>query len=243
MSIALQKKFYSAERKHEHLQYYSEDLYVKNLINYLISFSNIKKEDNVLEIGAGAGRFTIHLLKAGFNVTCMDISKSQLRRLKENAKKIGIPADKLKIHCTSIEDMDTDNYYDAVIGFYILHHLDIDNIKNTFLKFRKLLKHNGKICFLEPNRLNLLFALQILFQKDMDFRYEKGLFKLSKNLLKKALISVQYENIVFGNFGFFPPQIINRFPFTLKCENILEKVPFFNKFLPFLLMTAENASL
>lgn len=239
-----QKKYYSAERKHKYLRYRAEDLYAKNLINHLLNFVSISKQDKILEIGAGAGRFTIHLLKAGFNVTCVDISETQLKRLQEDAKKAGISINKLKMYCRAIEDIaiDTDDCYDAIIGFYILHHLEIDNMKAYFSKFHKLLKRNGRICFLEPNRLNPFFILQLLFQKDIEFRYEKGLFKLSKRFTKKALLSAQYKNIAFKNFGFFPPQMINRLPSVLKFEKALEKFPLFNKLLPFLLIMAESTT-
>lgn len=238
----LQKEYYSAEKEHSYLRYRAEDLYAKNLAGYLLDFVHIAQGDAVFEIGAGAGRFTIHLLKAGFNIACVDISEAQLKRLQEDSKNSGIAEGKLKIHCAPIEDMPVSagDCHDAIIGFFILHHLDTANLEAYFSGFRKLVKPGGRICFLEPNRLNPLYIFQYLFQKDMDFCSEIGTFRLSRSLLKKALLSARYKNIIFKNFGFFPPQIINRFPFVLKLEKVFENAPVLNKFLPFLLVMAER---
>ncbi|NQT75357.1 MAG: class I SAM-dependent methyltransferase [Candidatus Omnitrophica bacterium] len=238
----LQEKYYSTDKEHSYLRYRAEDAYAKNLCKYLRDFTDISKDDEILEIGAGAGRFTIHLLREGFNVTCVDISEAQLWRLRKDAKKAGLAEDRLKTYCMSIEDIAArvEGRYDVIVGFFILHHLDTDNIKLYFSKFRKLFKDKKKICFLEPNRLNVLFILQTFFQKDMDFHLEKGLLKLSRRFLKKSLESACYAAPRFKNFGFFPPQIINRFPSVLKFERMLERVPILNKFLPFLLIASES---
>ena len=238
----LQKEYYSAGKEHVYLRYRAEDLYAKNLTGYLFNFAHISQNGNILEIGSGAGRFTIHLLKAGFKVTCVDLSEVQLKRLQEDSKKAGIPADKLKAHCMPVEDMSSNagDHYDVIIGFFILHHLDTDNLKAYFSEFRKLLRPGGRICFLEPNRLNPLFFFQYVFQKDMDLRSEIGTFKLSRKLLKEALSSACYKDVTFKNFGFFPPQIVNRFGSVLKFERLLEKIPVLKKFLPFLLVMAEK---
>ena len=150
----LQKEYYSAEKEHVYLRYRAEDLYAKNLTGYLLNFAHISQNGNILEIGSGAGRFTINLLKAGFRVTCVDLSEAQLKRLEEDSKEAGISADRLKVHCMSAEDMlcNTEDHYDVIIGFFILHHLDTDNLGAYFSEFRKLLKPGGRICFLEPNR-------------------------------------------------------------------------------------------
>src|SRR3989338_6526496 len=238
----LQKEYYSAEKEHSYLRYRAEDLYAKNLTGYLLNFAGISPGSNILEIGSGAGRFTIHLLKAEFKVTCVDLSEAQLKRLDEDSRKAGIPADKLKAHCAAVEDMSNSagDHYDVIIGFFILHHLDTDNLQAHFSEFRKLLKPGGRICFLEPNRLNPLFFFQYVFQKDMDLRSEIGTFKLSRKLLKKVLFLACYKDVTFKNFGFFPPQIVNRFGSVLKFERLVEKIPILKRFLPFLLVMAEK---
>lgn len=244
MSKTIQKKYYSIEKEHAYLRYHEDDFYSKNLITYLLNFIGITKQDKILKIGAGAGRFTIHLLKAGFNVDCVDTSETQLKRLQEDATKANIPIDKLRTYCIPIEDtiIDATDRYDVIIGFFILHHLDIDNLKLYFSKFKKLLKNNGKICFLEPNRLNPLYFLQVFIQKDLDFEGERGLFKLSKGKLKKSVLLAQYSSVDFKNFGFFPPQIINRFPYILKFERMMEKLPLLNKLLPFILIRTKSCN-
>ena len=81
---------------------------------------------------------------------------------------------------------------------------------------------------------------QYIFQKDMDLRSEMGTFKLSRKLLKEALCLACYKDVIFKNFGFFPPQIVNCFGSVLKFERLVEKIPILKRFLPFLLVITEK---
>ena len=57
--------------------------------------------------------------------------------------------------------------FDYIIGNGILHHL-FDNLENSIVNLRKLLKPNGKIIFIEPNLYNpyifLIFKIMKLRQ-------------------------------------------------------------------------------
>ena len=75
------------------------------------------------------------------------------------------------------------NSIDAVIGFYILHHLDI---KTVYKEINRVLKQKGKVYFYEPNILNpvvfLIKSIPFLKKKAGDSKDE---WAINPMLIKK----------------------------------------------------------
>ena len=46
--------------------------YVNRHIEEFIQYSGVNKSDNILEVGCGMGKFTLPLIKRGFNLTGLD---------------------------------------------------------------------------------------------------------------------------------------------------------------------------
>lgn len=105
----------------------------------------------VLECGCGSGWMTAELLEMGAIVDSFDISIEAVDSTEKLLKK----HDLIK-NCTlkkmSVENLDyPDNTYDVVIGFAILHHLDMHkSIKEIF----RVLKPSGCAYFAEPLSTN-----------------------------------------------------------------------------------------
>lgn len=238
----LQKKYYD-EKPHTYLNFDQHDKYAKNLVSHLMSSSGIKKDDEILEVGCGAGRFSLHLAAQGYNIACLDLSIRQMDKLENAMLGMTIPQSNIKLHCGSIEEFIVsapDDSCDAIIGFFILHHISFKKLQSIFEGFHRILRKGGIVCFLEPNRLNILYFFQILFFADFNFFREVGLYKLSRRSVSKILSSNSFQKIHFINFGFFPPQIINRWPFFLRLEKIFERSVFIKPFLPFMLFSANK---
>lgn len=63
----------------------------ENIIHKIIQLANIKKNDNVLEIGPGLGALTRHLLSSCDNVNVVEFDSSIINTLMENCKPFGTP--------------------------------------------------------------------------------------------------------------------------------------------------------
>ena len=85
-----------------------------------------------LDLGAGAGRDTLAMAKAGFDVTSVDISERGLRRISERAEKLGV-GDRVTTEASDVREfvMPT-KHYDVVIGTTVLDHIPAADSKKVW---------------------------------------------------------------------------------------------------------------
>jgi ubiquinone/menaquinone biosynthesis C-methylase UbiE len=232
----VQNDFYSDPEKHTHLAYEANSTYAKNLTAHLVEAIGLSAGQTILEVGAGAGRFTPHLSPYVGKVVALDTSAQLLDALKQKSGKNNI-----EIACASVFDLPLhygEQAFDAICGFFILHHLP--DHPRLFERFKVSLKQGAHLAFIEPNRLNPLFLLQVLFSKEMTWEAEKGMFTLSRNKTMKLLQRLGFYDVRCKCFGFFPPQILDRWPWLVKFELVLERIPVLREVLPFHLITASK---
>jgi ubiquinone/menaquinone biosynthesis C-methylase UbiE len=104
-----------------------------------------------LEIGAGTGYFSLHLLKAGVvgAATCTDISPGMLATLKANADELGLTVE--TIACDAERLPFADGSFELVMGHAVLHHLP--DLARAFREFERVLTPGGTAFFAgEPSR-------------------------------------------------------------------------------------------
>lgn len=88
-----------------------------------------KSSGNVLDLGCGTGGLSLDLAQKGFNVTCIDISKTAIQRIKEEAKKRKV---KINAQCKDLENYKIEENYDIILILGVLQYLG-DN-GESFLK-------------------------------------------------------------------------------------------------------------
>jgi 2-polyprenyl-3-methyl-5-hydroxy-6-metoxy-1,4-benzoquinol methylase len=232
-----QQQYYQA-LPHAHLQFDAESVYAQNIVAEVLKQAGLENHARILEVGCGSGRFTLHLARQGLSVTGLDLSPEQLQNLVAAAKSQGLD---LAIKAGEISASGTlfrGKEFDGVAGFFILHHLE--DVRDDLASLGCALKIGGRISFVEPNRWNPLFPLQITCCKDMTWKGEKGTFRYGPSGYRRCLEEAGYTDVEIKTFGFFPPQVLDNFPFALRIEKWIEKLPFVKFFLPFLLMTARK---
>jgi ubiquinone/menaquinone biosynthesis C-methylase UbiE len=104
-----------------------------------------------LEVGAGTGYFSLHLLQAGVvrEAVCTDISPGMVQTLRANAQALGLD---VEATVADAEELPFDDAsFDLVLGHAVLHHLpDLDR---AFAEFRRVLRPGGTVLFAgEPSR-------------------------------------------------------------------------------------------
>jgi tRNA (cmo5U34)-methyltransferase len=105
----------------------------------------VPNAENLLDIGCGAGNYTVMMLSKlpNLNCTLVDLSKPMLNRAWErvsqsNSKKVEILQG--DIRTVELEE----NHYDIILAGAVLHHLrDDEDWESTFTKLYKLLRLGG----------------------------------------------------------------------------------------------------
>lgn len=190
------------------------------------SISNLLKDiknPKILELGCGTGILSSYLLKKNprLNIVGLDISpvaiavaNGKLKKYKNAHFEVG---DVLHLSYP-------DDYFNAVIGNSILHHVPLDIVCK---EVRRVLKIGGVIWFCEPNVLNP----QIIIEKNIpivksffqDSSTETAFLRWS---LKKSLERNGFGNVLVSPYEFLHP-LLPRFGLNVLVGLciLLEKVP------------------
>lgn len=177
----------------------------------------LKRGMKILEVGAGTGRYSIALAKEGYDVTSVELVKSNLQKLKQNAKGLknikSIQGDALDL------SMLNDEIFDIVLILGPLYHLynkrdqtrAIDEAlrvckKTGILMFAFIPVHNFVFDYGMETDSNLIETIKENFTEDFKPRQfpEQGFTgfdiadfkKLFKNKSFKALHLVSTDSIL-----------------------------------------------
>jgi len=212
-------------------------LRVERRVNLMVGLGGIGKESRVLELGCGTGEFTKRLAMTGAEVVAIDLSPDLL----ELAKKKLVDYGKVRFEIGDMEILENlpDNYFTAVVGNSVLHH--VDHIASLAVAKSKLTA-GGKIIFSEPNMMNPQVAIwkNIAFIKKMvgDSPDETAFFR---RRLANELKEIGYKNIRVENFDFLHPAVPDFLAeITEKIALLLEKIPLIKEFSGSLLIYAEK---
>ena len=98
-----------------------------------------------LEIGAGTGYFTLHLLAAGVvrDAVATDISPGMVEVLEANADRMGLSVETAA--CAAEELPFDDASFDVVLGHAVLHH--IPDLPRAFAEMARVLRPGGTVLF------------------------------------------------------------------------------------------------
>jgi len=106
------------------------------------------KAKRILDIGCGTGRHAVELAKRGYTVTGIDLSRDQLNRAIEKAKKENVSVD---FRAADARALPFDNEFDLVImiceGAFPLMETDEMNYE-ILVNAQKALKPKGKFIFI-----------------------------------------------------------------------------------------------
>ena len=234
-----QRAFY-ARRQHAHLRVRDDDYYAQKLAGELVRCIDIRPEHRVLELGAGFGRFTFHLLEHCASLVALDLSPRVLDELAAERAARGIPESRLRTVCRDVDAIGAGELgepIDRIVGLFFLHHLP--DYAGTIGRIAPLLAASGRMGFVEPNRRNPLFLLQVLVCPDMTWREERGMFRLGERGVARAFVAAGLGPRSTHRFGFFPPAVLARAPASRSVEAWLERFAPLRPLLPFLLLSAE----
>ena len=104
---------------------------IENILKY-------KKSGRILDLGCGEAGTSLALAEKGFEVTCIDISKTAINNIKKEAEKKGI---KISAFVEDLENFEIKENYDIIIGTGIFHFLPKEL---TFRMLKDVKEHTAK---------------------------------------------------------------------------------------------------
>jgi len=152
-----------------------------NIVKKIIQESNLKKTDQVLEIGPGLGVLTEELLKVAGQVYCVELDKKVVAFLKDEYKK-EITGEKLKLIEGDALKVDFKDYGLSDFNFKIVANLPYSITSAFFRKFLEfgpkpkeitvmIQKEVARRIMTRPGEMNLL-ALSVQFFADPEILFE-----------------------------------------------------------------------
>ncbi|RCS40446.1 class I SAM-dependent methyltransferase [Bremerella cremea] len=112
-----------------------------------VAATHLPDAATVLDIGCGAGNYTLQLLKRKPNLACtlVDLSQPMLTRAAERLGESS--ATHVETHCGDFRDVTLpDSHFDIVMAAAVLHHLrDDDDWKQAFAKIYRIMQPGGML--------------------------------------------------------------------------------------------------
>ena len=166
---------------------FEEDSYIVNKI------LKLKKRGSILDLGCGEGGNSIFLAERGFKVTLVDISKTAIKKIKNELNKRNIKAE---IICKDLNNFHINKNFDVIISLAVFHFLNRKKTINLIKEMKKrtnkagvniivgfLDNTSGKTSsfYLKKNELKKLYSdWKILEYKEYKERDEEGINSLAR---------------------------------------------------------------
>ena len=116
------------------------------------------KGKTILELGCGTGGYSVMFAHLGAKVIAIDLSSVAIEVARERAQFYGLE-DRISFISQPAEALDFPaGMFDAIVGAYILHHIEIDAASQ---RMRKILKPGGIAIFLEWVAWNPFEAIRL----------------------------------------------------------------------------------
>lgn len=218
-------------------------LAIKEIHDFFV-FADLREGMQILEIGAGAGRFTLPLLRMGFKVTATEVSAKSLDELYASATKENL-LDKLILKETTFKEPIFNEEFDLVICGNVIHHFKPTTKRQIISNIILALKNGGKLVIFEPNAYYPLYLPWYLFlelsgKNKGIWEVEKGIFKSTLREIKKILLLNGLKDIKVKRHTLIPLRLCTIFYPFAKINEILENMPIVKKISAFIWIKAEK---
>jgi tRNA (cmo5U34)-methyltransferase len=138
--------------------------------------SHLRPGSTVLDLGCGAGNFTLRVLQEVEGLYChlADLSRPMLARAEERVRSFRTAS--VTTHQSDLRSLHfADNSVDAILAGAVLHHLrDDDDWKSAFAQFARWLKPGGRLYVADLCTFDLPDVQEIMWQRYGDYLCAMG---------------------------------------------------------------------
>lgn len=165
----------------------------------------LKEGDKILDIGAGAGEYSLYFARRGYEVSALELADANIAAFRKKLK----PEDKIDLVQGNALELTryADKTFDIVLLFGPLYHLKSDADKQKCIsEAKRVCKDGGKICFAFISN-DFVFLTELVYNGNYFSKgdYDKETFRLNdfpfvfhtvdaaRKLLADGGINVLYE--------------------------------------------------
>jgi 2-polyprenyl-3-methyl-5-hydroxy-6-metoxy-1,4-benzoquinol methylase len=135
---------------------------------------NIISGGKALDMACGTGNYSVYLAKKGFSVSGIDLSERAIKIARKRAESEKVKADFIVGNINELEDIFPQEYFDFILDYSLLHHLDNEAAKAHAANCLKVMRPGGKlllVCYSENHkRANGKDAAEGKYKNIMYFR-------------------------------------------------------------------------
>lgn len=135
--------------------------YPDKIIDLTLGFTQLKTEQNILDIGYGTGKGILPLLKKGHTALCIDIGEQMI----SEAKSVLVDFDKLDFEVAKFEDWHSNQKFSLVICASAFHWLEYNK---RYLKIAELLNSGVTLAIIKQD--NIREENEFFFLKEKIYR-------------------------------------------------------------------------
>lgn len=210
----------------------------KKEIEDFFDYINLGSNQDILEIGCGAGRFTFPMLRKGNRVTGTDVSDKSLELLKRMAQKEGL-AQNLKVKNIDFTKKIYKNQFDLVVIGNVIHHFIPERKQVIINNIVTALKPGGKVAIWEPNAYCPMYLpwyaiLELSGKERGIWAAEKGVFKSRFSEIKRLLENAGIKNVELKRHTLIPLRLDQYIKNVGKINKQLLKIPVFRNMSAYL---------
>lgn len=140
------------------------------------SARHLKAGDRVLDLGCGAGNFTLRVLAetGGLHCDLVDLSQPMLARARERVEKAN--AASVTCHQADLRELTfNEGSFDVILAGAVLHHLrDDEDWHKAFARFHRWLKPGGRIYVADLCTFDLPDVQELMWRRYGDYLESLG---------------------------------------------------------------------
>jgi ubiquinone/menaquinone biosynthesis C-methylase UbiE len=177
--------------------------YPEGLIKSLITHSNLRPGDRILEVGSGTGKATEQLAGRGYSITCLEPG----RNLAAIAARKFIHQPEIRFEHARFEDWESPaGGFDLLLSAQAFHWVPQEV---RFIKAAQVLRPGGHLALI----WNMYPYIDSPLRRDLDRVYRQCAPEISKDIVDIEPI-IQQTSQEIRDSGFFDPPCIERFPWS-----------------------------
>jgi SAM-dependent methyltransferase len=163
----------------------------------LAEFGDVRGK-RVLDYGAGAGEGAVFLAKQGARAVAVDVSPGMLETAQRLAAHHGVTIETRLVESARIPA--SDGEFDLIYGNGVLHHVDLDL---AIPELARVLRSDGKACFIEPLPYNPLINVYRRIAKEVRTPDEKPLTSGDVDRFRRRFSNVSHREFWLTSLAVF----------------------------------------